>query len=84
VSAPALFDRKLLLSRRERARRSGGMPDFLLRRVAVEIHERIPGFQRHFGRILFHGAFGGALRDTLASALFPDALFVAKGVHQAA
>jgi SAM-dependent methyltransferase len=84
VSAPALFDRKLLLSRRERARRSGGIPDFLLRRVAVEIHERIPGFQRHFARILFHGAFGGALRDSLAPELFPNAFSVAMEDHQAA
>ena len=72
LSAPLLFDRKLLLERRARAAGKGDIPDFLLRRAAGDIAERLQGVQRRFARILVLGAYNGLLPAMLAEA-FPEA-----------
>jgi SAM-dependent methyltransferase len=66
LSAPHLFDRKLLLKRRERAARRGDMPDFLLRRAADDMGERLQGVQRDFSRILTIGAHDAPLAEARA------------------
>ena len=74
--APLVFDRRLLLKRRDRAAKlaaSGRAPDFLLSWVADDIAERLSVIKRDFQRILNLGAHNGRvgrmLRDT-----FPEAV----------
>jgi SAM-dependent methyltransferase len=68
LSAPRLFDRKLLLERRARAARQGDLPDFLLRRAADDMAERLQGVQREFASILILGAYDGCLTQAIAAA----------------
>jgi SAM-dependent methyltransferase len=68
VSAPSLFDRKLLFARRARAARQGALSDFLLERAAGEIVERLDAVQRSFSRSLVLGAYHGLLTSMLAKA----------------
>jgi SAM-dependent methyltransferase len=64
MSAPLLFDRKLLLARRERARELGA-ETFLLARVAEELVERLGTVKRNFELALDLGTPD----DTLAGLL---------------
>jgi SAM-dependent methyltransferase len=66
VSAPRLFDRDLLIARRERAARQGAMPDFLLRRAGEDIALRLAGIERRFSRVLNIGAYNGLLCELIA------------------
>jgi SAM-dependent methyltransferase len=65
VTAPDLFDRKLLRMRRERAARSGDPPDFLLRRAGEEMLERIGVIERRFSPVLTIGAMPALFRAAL-------------------
>jgi SAM-dependent methyltransferase len=73
VSAPQLFDRKLLRRRRSRAARRGDAPDFLLRRAGEDMAERLMGIQRPFAKVLVAGAHAASLAGILAPALTGDA-----------
>jgi SAM-dependent methyltransferase len=75
LSAPRLFDRKLLLERRARAARQSDLADFLLQRAAEDMAERLQGVQREFARILILGAYSGLLTRAIAAAA-PVADFV--------
>jgi SAM-dependent methyltransferase len=77
LSAPQLFDRKLLLQRRGRAERSGKAPDFLIRRAGEDMAERLTGIQRDFSRVLVLGAYARTLASMLAPVLGPAELFIA-------
>ncbi len=72
MSAPRLFDRELLTLRRARAARSAALPDFLLRRAAEDMADRLAAVERSFSRILnlgaHHGLLGERLRKTHAAA----------------
>lgn len=68
MTAPRLFDRHLLRARRDRAARQAVLPDFLLRRAAEDMAERLQGVERSFGRILNVGAHHGLLADALRAA----------------
>ena len=57
----ALFDSTLLTARRERAANSAGAHDFLLRRVADDLGERLAIVQRRFPVALDLGAHHGVL-----------------------
>jgi SAM-dependent methyltransferase len=61
MTAPHIFDRELLVHRRDRAARGGGVPDFLLRRVAEDIAERLEIIKRTFPVALNLGAHQGLL-----------------------
>src|SRR5262245_55559184 len=61
MAVPIIFDRELLVWRRERAAHGGGIPDFLLRRVADEIAERLEIVNRTFATALDLGAHHGVL-----------------------
>jgi SAM-dependent methyltransferase len=66
VSAPPdLFDRKLLLSRRERAAREGEAVDFLMRRVAEDIADRLGAVKRDFAPVVTIGAVPALLAEAL-------------------
>ncbi|MGF1619911.1 MAG: methyltransferase domain-containing protein [Rhodomicrobiaceae bacterium] len=77
MSAPQLFDRKLLLQRRQRAARQGAMPDFLLRRAAGDMAERLEAVQRDFTHVLALGAHAKGLADVLSVSCRNAELFVA-------
>jgi SAM-dependent methyltransferase len=64
MAAPHLFDRKLLIARRQRAIRLGA-ETFLLERVAEELVERLSAVKRRFSLGLDIGTPGGALVSTL-------------------
>ncbi len=64
-TTPAIFDRQLLARRRERAALASDVPDFLLRRTAHDIAERLSLIKRTFGRALVLGAANGVLADVL-------------------
>lgn len=72
MSAPRLFDRDLLRKRRERAARRPDKPDFLLRRAAEDMTERLQGIERRFSRILNAGAHHGLLSRMLTQT-YPEA-----------
>jgi NADH dehydrogenase [ubiquinone] 1 alpha subcomplex assembly factor 5 len=65
LTVPALFDRKLLGRRRERALRAGAMPDFLLRRASEEIADRLGAIERGFAPVLTVGSIPGVLSEAL-------------------
>ena len=65
MTVPDLFDRRLLRLRRERAVRAGAMPDFLLRRVAEEIVDRLGVIERQFSPVVTIGAVPGVLGEAL-------------------
>jgi NADH dehydrogenase [ubiquinone] 1 alpha subcomplex assembly factor 5 len=66
LSAPDLFDRRLLRARRERAARQGEAPDFLLRRAAEEIADRVLAVKRDFAPVLSIGSVPGLLAEALS------------------
>lgn len=49
---PAIFDRRLLRQRLERALRGGAAPDFLMARAAEDLADRLAGIKREFRRSL--------------------------------
>ena len=61
LSAPELFNRKLLRQRRGRAARRGVIPDFLLRRAAEDIADRLAAVKRDFAPVVTVGAIPGVL-----------------------
>lgn len=61
MTAPQIFDRALLAKRRDRAARGSGIPDFLLRRVADDIADRLQIIKRTFPVALNLGAQQGLL-----------------------
>jgi SAM-dependent methyltransferase len=75
LAAPRLFDRKLLLQRRQRAAAGLDLPDFLLRRAAEDMAERLQTIERQFSRILDIGAHHGVLSGAIARAR-PDASLI--------
>jgi SAM-dependent methyltransferase len=64
MAAPCLFDRKLVLARRLRARREGA-ETFLLDAAAGELIERLSAVKRRFALALDLGTPGGALAAAL-------------------
>ncbi len=76
LSAPNLFDRKLLLQRRTRAAKQGEIPDFLIGRAAEEMAERLQGVQRQFSRVLVLGGYDGLLTRMLAPSYAANDLLV--------
>ena len=76
MAPPRLFDRKLHLQRRQRAAAGGDWPDFLLRRAAEDIADRLRAVERPFSRILNIGAHDGTLSQAVAQALPRPALIV--------
>jgi SAM-dependent methyltransferase len=67
MTAPHIFDRELLVRRRDRAAHGGGLPDFLLRRVADDIAERLEIIRRTFPVALNLGAHHGLLSRRIRS-----------------
>jgi SAM-dependent methyltransferase len=65
MTAPQLFDRQLILQRRARAALAVSPPDFLLRRVAEDIRERIEAVERCFSRVACLGAYHGVMAEAL-------------------
>lgn len=65
MTAPDLFDRQLLRLRRERAAHRGDAPDFLLRRAAEEMADRLRVVKRDFAPVLTIGAAPGLLGEAL-------------------
>jgi SAM-dependent methyltransferase len=72
LSAPLIFDRKLLSQRRRRAALAGKPPDFLLRRAGEDMAERLTGIQRQFSRALIVGADARALAALLTPVIGAD------------
>ncbi len=65
--APMLFDRRALIMRRERAAAKGfAQADFLHRRAAAEIRDRLDDIPREFPRALVVGSGGGCYAEALA------------------
>lgn len=65
---PILFDRSLLVARKERAARrapADGLPDFLLARVADDLAERLAIVRREFALGVDLGAWNGVLSRRL-------------------
>lgn len=60
-AAPRLFDTALMTARRERAAASAGAHDFLLKRVAEDLTDRLAIVQRRFPIALDLGAYHGVL-----------------------
>src|SRR6185437_37536 len=63
---PRLFDRVLHRKRLDRAAPGFGAADFLHRRAAVDLVERLEAIMRDFPRAVDLSARGGALREALA------------------
>ncbi len=66
MTTPRLFDRDLHAMRRARAARQGTLPDFLLKRAAEDITERLQGIERQFTQVLNLGAHEGLLSEAIA------------------
>lgn len=67
-NVPTIFDRRLLLARKARAARNappGGVPDFLLERVADDLLERLSIVRRDFPIGVSLGAWNGVLARRL-------------------
>lgn len=62
---PRLIDRTALAQARARALQSGGEPDFLFRRVAEEVADRLAATLRPFPRALDLASPGEMLADVL-------------------
>jgi NADH dehydrogenase [ubiquinone] 1 alpha subcomplex assembly factor 5 len=60
-----IFDRRLLIQRRNRAAAAAGAHDFLLARVADDLVERLSAIQRQFPIVLNLGAYHGILSRRL-------------------
>jgi SAM-dependent methyltransferase len=75
MTAPLIFDRDLLVRRRARINAAG--QDFLLRRVAQDLVERLAGVRRAFRIAVnlgaYHGLVGRALREAKAAEVVIDA-----------
>lgn len=67
TSAAAIFDRNLLRARRQRAAAGAPAHDFLLRRVADDLAERLTLIKRAFPVAVDLGAHHGVLSRSLAS-----------------
>lgn len=65
MTAPQLFDRKLLRQRRARAALAPSPPDFLLRRTVQETAERLLTVDRRFSRVLCLGAYHGIAAEAV-------------------
>jgi SAM-dependent methyltransferase len=67
TSDPHIFDRGLLVRRRDRAADGAAAHDFLLARVADDLAERLSAIQRRFPVVLdlgaYHGLVGRRLRE---------------------
>ena len=63
---PQIFDRAALARNRHRAAARLDAYDFLLRRAALDLADRLAVQNRHFDTVLVLGASGGILRDTLS------------------
>ena len=63
---PRLFDRELHRQRLERAARQGGRADFLRRRVAEDLAQRLAAIHRRFPLAVELGARGGDFAQALA------------------
>ncbi len=74
MSAPQLFDRQLILQRRARAALAASPPDFLLRRVAEDIRERIETVKRSFSRVVCLGAYHGVMAEALPEGTGDEAI----------
>jgi SAM-dependent methyltransferase len=61
VSAPRIFDRRLLIARRNRAAAGAADHDFLLARVADDLVERLAAVNRRFPRAAVVGAYHGVI-----------------------
>jgi NADH dehydrogenase [ubiquinone] 1 alpha subcomplex assembly factor 5 len=72
MTAPQVFDRRILRRRRDRAALHFGEHDFLVREVADRLGERLHDVNRLFTRVLDLGARDGGLKSYLR----PDALVV--------
>ncbi len=64
-SVPHIFDRRLLAGRRTRMAAGFAAYDFLHRRMANELVERLSGLERHFATGLLIGSYGGLLDKAL-------------------
>lgn len=64
---PQIFDRRALRRNRTRAAAHLADYDFLLRRAAQDLTDRLAVQNRHFDKLLCLGASGGLLRETLKS-----------------
>lgn len=65
---PEIFDRRLLIARKERAARRAGageLPDFLLARVADDLAERLSIVRRDFAAGVNLGAWNGLVGDRI-------------------
>ena len=65
-SPPLLFDRALHRKRLDRAARGFAAADFLQRRTALDLVERLEGIMRNFPRAVDLSARAGAFREALA------------------
>jgi SAM-dependent methyltransferase len=65
VTAPDIFDRKLLRLRRERAAQRADAPDFLLRRAGEEMVDRLAAIERRFSPVLVTGDLPAPFREAL-------------------
>jgi SAM-dependent methyltransferase len=65
TAPPLIFDRELLVRRRDRAAKGAAAHDFLLRRVADDFVERLEIVRREFPAALNLGAYHGLLGRTV-------------------
>lgn len=79
MTAPVLFDRKLLLARRQRAHRLG-FETFLLDRVAEELAERLVAVKRHFTLALDLGTPADSLAAALVQSSQVDRVIVSEAL----
>src|SRR3954454_11520654 len=66
MQPPLLFDRALHRKRLDRAARGFAAADFLQRRAALDLVERLEGIMRNFPRAVDLSARAGAFREALA------------------
>jgi SAM-dependent methyltransferase len=83
TAAPDLFDHRLLAQRRARAEHAPNDADFLLRRAADDLGERLSTILRPFPEIADVGTPGAAFRDVLQS-LRPKSRIIAAALRDAA
>ena len=67
MQPPLLFDRALHRKRLDRAAKGFAAADFLQRRAALDLVERLEGIMRNFPRAVDLSARGGAFREALAA-----------------
>ncbi len=81
MTVPALFDRQLISLRRERAVRGGAVPDFLLKRAAEEIADRLAVTRRSFSPAVTIGSVPGVIEGALRG--FGDGLLIEMAPREA-